>query len=227
MNAPTYVIADLHGRFDLLCSALSAIDILSPRGGRLVILGDFVDRGAQTRNIIDLLMAGPSSPDWEWVILQGNHEAMMIEALDTPNQRTLGLWLANGGDDTLLSYGYVVGESILPLKVPAEHLAWLRSLPIFFEDDLHIFVHAGVPWDQPVSEAKTETLQWMLYSTDDRDGAHCSGKHIVHGHHQSQYHPLKLPGRTNLDAHAYYTGRLAVGVFADEIAGPVETFWVP
>lgn len=226
-DCPTYVIADLHGRFDLLCKALSAIDILSPRGGRFVVLGDFVDRGPQSRNIIDLLAAGPQSPGWEWIVLQGNHEAMMLEALDTPNQRTLGVWLQNGGDDTLLSYGYTVGEAILPLKVPAEHLAWLRGLPVHYEDDLRIFVHAGVPYDKPVTETSVDTMQWMLYPRGGAEqGAHCSGKHIVHGHHQSPQHPLLLPGRTNLDACAYHTGRLAIGVFSADAAAPLETIWV-
>lgn len=225
----TYVIADLHGRFDLLCRALDLIHAdAGDAGGKFVVLGDFVDRGPQSRNIIDLLMAGPQRPNWEWVILQGNHEAMMLEVLSAPNAHLMRWWVGNGGGQTLASYGYAQGDPILPLRVPAEHLEWLAALPIYHEDAWRIFVHAGVPPHQPVDEAKPETLQWMLYpSSEDypdaevhSDERHCSGKHIVHGHHQSASHPLLKAHRTNLDSFAYSTGRVAIGVFEDDYPAP-------
>jgi serine/threonine protein phosphatase 1 len=227
----TYVIADLHGRFDLLCRTLDLIHAdAGDLGGTLIVLGDFVDRGPQSRNIIDLLMTGPSRPNWEWIALQGNHEAMMLEALSAPNANLMRWWVGNGGGQTLQSYGYASGDDLLPLKVPVEHLEWLASLPVYHEDQWRIFVHAGVPSHQPVAEAKVETLQWMLYPSDEDypdaevhdDARHCSGKHIVHGHHQSASHPLLKPHRTNLDSFAWNTGRLAIGVFEDDYPAPVK-----
>jgi serine/threonine protein phosphatase 1 len=82
-----------------------------------------------------------------------------------------------------------------------------------------------VPDDQLPTEARADTMQWMLYAGDaggeiaQVDARHCSGKHIVHGHHQSASHPLLLPGRTNLDSYAWQSGRLAIGVFDDDVAG--------
>lgn len=225
----TYAIADLHGRFDLLCDAISLIERdAGEEGGTFICLGDFVDRGPQTRSIVDLLMAGPSLPNWRWIVLQGNHESMMLECLDNPHM--LRWWLGNGGLQTLASYGYHNGDQILPLKVPQAHLDWLRSLPAFHEDGRRIFAHAGVPFDQPVHEADPRIIQWMLYPGDVDHGnadfyadePHFSGKHIVHGHHQSAAHPLLKPHRTNLDSFAWYTGRLAIGVFDDSQAHPVR-----
>jgi serine/threonine protein phosphatase 1 len=224
----TYAIADLHGRFDLLCRAIDLIEAdAGEAGGTFIVLGDFVDRGPMSRQIIDLLMAGPQLPNWRWIVLQGNHEDIMLQALANPE--LLRWWFSNGGMQTLHSYGYEQGGHHLP-DIPAEHLRWLMKLPVTHEDDLRIFVHAGVPYSQPVAEAKRETLQWMLYPGDvDSDDAefhlderHISGKHIVHGHHQSASHPLLKPHRTNLDSFAWNTGRLAIGVFDDTQAAPVR-----
>lgn len=229
-----YVIADTHGRFDLLCKAVSECERHAGRlGGHLLVLGDFVDRGPQSRSIIELLMAGPSLPNWRWTVLQGNHEQIMLKGLRDP-ARYLGWWVGNGGGATLRSYGYEYGDEIRPLKVPAAHLAWLDGLPLTFEDEHRIFVHAGVPFDQPVVAAARDTLQWMLYPGDVAhadaevyaDEQHLSGKHIVHGHHQSASHPLLKPHRTNLDSFAWFTGNLAIGVFDPGLpGGPTEILW--
>lgn len=133
----------------------------------------------------------------------------------------------------LKSYGYRDGDELQPLKIPAGHLEWLAALPITHEDEQRIFVHAGVPFDQPLSEASPRTLQWMLYPGDVEHGAaefhpdagHLSGKHIVHGHHQSAAHPLLRPHRTNLDSFAWATGRAAIGVFDGTQPGPVHILW--
>ena len=225
----TYAIADLHGRFDLLCRTIDLIEAdAGEEGGTFIVLGDFVDRGPQSRNIIDLLMAGPQRPKWRWIVLQGNHEAMMLECLSNPG--ILNWWIRNGGGQTLQSYGYSEGDKLLPLKIPAEHLEWLAALPITHEDEHRIFVHAGVPFDQHLAEAKAQTLQWMLYPGDVEhgdaefhpDAAHVSGTHIVHGHHQSATHPLLKAHRTNLDSFAWATGRSAIGVFDDTQAAPIR-----
>jgi serine/threonine protein phosphatase 1 len=229
----TFAIADTHGRFDLLCKAVSLCEDYSRGGGTLIVLGDFVDRGPQSRSIIDLLMAGPTLPNWRWIVLQGNHEAMMLECLTNPG--ILKWWIGNGGNATLKSYGYQHGDDLLPLKIPTNHLMWLAELPVFHEDDHRIYVHAGVPFDQDVRETKTDTLQWMLYAGYDPmgesatimpDERHVSGKHIVHGHEQSATHPLIKPHRTNLDSFAWYTGQLAIGVFDEEQpGGPINVLF--
>jgi len=158
----------------------------------------------------------------------------MLECLTNPG--ILNWWLGNGGNATLKSYGYRHGDTLLPLKIPTNHLEWMAELPVYHQDPHRIYVHAGVPFDQPVEATKADTLQWMLYSgEDDRyadaeyhsgEGGHISGKHIVHGHHQSAHNPQPRVGRTNLDSFAWYTGRLAIGVFDDAVpGGPVDVLF--
>jgi serine/threonine protein phosphatase 1 len=225
----TYVIADLHGRYDLLLKAIALIEAdAGPAGGIFISLGDFVDRGPQARQIIETLMAGPAAPNWQWIVLQGNHEEMMLRSLTNPG--LLHWWMGNGGGRTLISYGYQDGIPLYPLRIPLAQLEWMASLPVTYEDDQRIFVHAGVPFDKQVDETKPEIMQWMLYPGDvEHDDAdfyadepHISGKHIVHGHHQSASHPLIKSHRTNLDSFAWYTGRAAIGVFDDSQPQPVR-----
>lgn len=231
-----YAIADVHGRLDLLIKAIEEIAADAgkndPNGEhKIVIMGDFVDRGPDSAKIIEMLMASP--PDV--IVLQGNHEAMMIEVLENMNGHMLNWWVGNGGGQTLASYGYRNGDKIVPpFKVPQEHIDWLKALPLTYETEDHIFVHAGVPHDEDVSEASAKHLQWMLYGKHDeyddaitgKDQPHKSGKHIVHGHEQSATHPLFRPHRTNLDTFAWRTGRLAIGVFdPDKKGGPVKILW--
>jgi len=229
----TFAIADMHGRFDLFEKALALIESYSPEGGRLIVLGDFVDRGFQSKEIIQRLIQGPTNPKWEWITLQGNHEDIMLQTVR--NHHCLGWWLGNGGSSTLSSYGYNHGDKLTyPLKIDADHIAWLTHLPIYFEDEHRIFVHAGVPHNMNVQDVNKYTLQWMLHRGDIKslnadlydDKPNISGKHIVHGHHQSESHPLLKPHRTNLDSFAWYTGKLAIGVFDNTQATPIETLEV-
>jgi serine/threonine protein phosphatase 1 len=242
----TYAIADLHGRYDLLVAALAAIPF--EVGDTLVVLGDFVDRGPQSREIVDLLMdmtgaTGTVRGDkWRTVVLQGNHEAMMVNVLRGPTGEKMRWWIGNGGGQTLRSYGYESGDELLPLKVPESHLRWMEELPLYFEDAERVYVHAGVPAGKTAAEAHAtlmgrDAMQWMLYGKADdgrgrlvpadNEGAPRDGKHVVHGHEQDAEHPLLLKHRTNLDTFAYHTGRLAVGMFEDGTAGgPVEVIWV-
>lgn len=229
----TYCVGDLHGRFDLLEKSIALIEQDSPEGGRFIILGDFVDRGPQSKEIIERLMVGPNDDRWEWVVLQGNHEDIMLQAFRNPN--CLSWWMRNGGDQTLMSYGYKNGDELIhPLKVDIRHIYWLDCLPVYFEDEHRIFVHAGVPHNELVSETKRQTLQWMLNEGDIvgrsaelyEDLPNVSGKHVVHGHHQSEDHPLLLPHRTNLDSFSWFTGRLAIGVFDETQAQPIKILTV-
>lgn len=220
MMARTYVVADIHGRADLLELAIRlSEEHAGPQGGTFICLGDFIDRGPASKLVIERLKAGPRSPAWRWVVLQGNHEAAMLDVMRDP--ALLDWWCSNGGEETLRSYGYSYAHGQpQSVRFPSEDLDWLSSLPSWFEDRHRIYVHAGVPLGTHVAEAATETLQWMCYApVDPAKERHISGKHIVHGHDQSPTHPLMETGRTNLDTHAWATGRLVVGVFDDEVPG--------
>lgn len=224
-----YAIADLHGRFDLMKKAIAKIEDHADGEYEIITLGDYVDRGPQSMEIIQYLMDRP-----DIVCLQGNHEAMMIQSVTEPLQPSW--WVGNGGSTTLKSYGWG-GEpySIHAYDViPKKHIEWLMDLQLYVETEKQVFVHAGIPqhnMNLPPSSKQAhkqarleEQMQWMLYDKADAGG--WKGKHVVHGHHQHEdgphvFHGSK-GGRTALDTWAYHTGRLVVGVFDDSQGPPVD-----
>ncbi len=208
-----FAVADLHGRFDLLGDALAAMDAY-PAGAltrTAVFLGDYVDRGPQSAEILDRLIAGPPE-GWRWICLKGNHEAMMALALQNPER--LDWWIGNGGDATINSYRD-------RRDLIAGHLAWIEALPAMHVDAQRVYVHAGVDPAMPLDRQADKTLLWKRYPRD-ATGGH-GIHHVVHGHHPDENGPLCLEGRTGLDTLAWATGRLVVGVFDDaKPGGPVD-----
>ena len=214
MSDKTYVIADLHGRFDLLDIALSKIEANAP--GTIVFTGDYVDRGPQSREIVERLMRGPIVAGWKWVCLKGNHEDMMRRAYGDPGD--VEWWVENGGDQTLASYGWREGEAAKPAGfVPQAHVDWIANLPLCHLDKYRIYVHAGLDHSRSLVGQTAQILMWKRYLPQEVTEYH--GRHVVHGHQASPDGPELYSGRSNLDTAAYYTARLVVGVFDDDKAG--------
>lgn len=226
-----YAIADLHGRFDLLKLAVDKIGKVAKSPYKIITLGDYIDRGPQSKQIIDMLMGMSQYPDT--ICLKGNHEDMAVESITKlPN---INWWVSNGGAKTVDSYAsQVLNLDSWSIKlpqgvIPDEHVKWMASLPIYYETEKQLFVHAGVPQSEmklpPKHAHHLQDMMWMLYGKD--DGRGWRGKHVVHGHHQFADGPhvwhSKSGGRTDLDCWAYHTGRLVIGVF-DDTQGPAKEF---
>jgi serine/threonine protein phosphatase 1 len=209
----TYVIPDIHGRHDLLSEALAGINARAGGGtGTIVAIGDYVDKGPQSRQVIERLLPG-AAEGCKLVALKGNHDAMMVDALRDASK--MASWLAKGGDAALASYG---GD---PAAVPPNHLAWLDGMPLMHVDDHRVYVHAGVDPEVPLDQQSETTLLWKRYPKGFPGGF--GGRHVVHGHDNSPEGPLLYEGRTNLDTRAWRTGRLVIGVFEDDRpGGPVD-----
>jgi serine/threonine protein phosphatase 1 len=209
----TYVIPDIHGRYDLLSDALTEI-AAHARGeaGAIITIGDYVDKGPQSRQVIDRLQSGFAG-GWRYVALKGNHDAMMVEALRDPTK--MASWIAKGGAAALASYG---GD---PAAVPPTHIAWLDGLRPMHVDAHRIYVHAGVDPEIPLDRQSEATLFWKRYPKGFSEGF--GTLHVVHGHDNYPEGPLLYQGRTNLDTLAWRTGRLTIGVFDDDQpGGPVD-----
>jgi serine/threonine protein phosphatase 1 len=219
----TYAIADLHGRFDLLEMAFACIVEHAEPRATLVTLGDYVDRGPDSRKIIERLMAGLGRDGWRLICLKGNHEDIMWQTCrKLPD---VDWWLTNGGGATLISYGQQLGDQADVTIVPAAHLDWVERLPLMYVDKHRVFVHGGVDANCPLDEQDAENVMWKIYPDDDERGY--GQRHVVHGHHQHAHGPIFKKHRTNLDTFAWYTGRLAIGVFDDESpGGPIEVLEV-
>jgi serine/threonine protein phosphatase 1 len=209
----TYVIPDLHGRFDLLRDALAAIaDHAAGSTGTIVALGDYVNKGPDSNRVVERMRAGVFD-GWQLFPLKGNHDAMMVEALRNPSK--MQWWIERGGDATLKSYG---GD---PSAIPQADIAWLDGLPRLHTDTHRIFVHAGVDPGVALDAQADRTLLWKRYPKGYQGGF--GDRHVVHGHNSFAQGPELYEGRTNLDTLAWRTGRLVTGVFDDaKPGGPVD-----
>jgi serine/threonine protein phosphatase 1 len=216
----TYAIPDIHGRLDLLDSAIDKIvEHSAGKSATVVTLGDYVDRGPNSRQVIERLMRW--RPDKLTVVnLKGNHEAMMAAVCN--NLAELSWWIKNGGDQTLASYGQSSRENLDPHIVPPRHLDWIANLPLMHSDQHRIFVHAAVNPKIPLDKQSEQTLLWKRYP-EGFDLGH-GHRHVVHGHHASQKAPIVTSGKTNLDGLAWKTGRLVIGVFEDDRPGGASEF---
>lgn len=181
----TFAIADLHGRADLLEAALAAIEARAA-SDTVVFLGDYVDRGPRTKQVIARLVAGPSA-GWEWVCLRGNHEETMLRALTCSHAMIpeINLWIVNGGDATLRSYGDSRD------CVPDAHTDWLKTLPLMHVDLHRVYVHAAVNPCRPLHRQRESTLLWALHGDDERGGH--GDFHVVRGQRHSQGASAAIP----------------------------------
>jgi serine/threonine protein phosphatase 1 len=226
----TYAVGDVHGRLDLLLRAIQAIsDHVGEGSFRVVFLGDYVDRGPDSRGVIEFLMA--LQRRWAVVCLKGNHEELMLQAITDPANRRLERWLEYGGKETLMSYGLGRNDD-LAAKLPQAHLRWMAGLPSTTGDKHRIFVHAGLLPGTPAHRQKEETLLWIR----ERFLEALPGEfeaHVVHGHtpvwegKPDPAEPELLEHRTNIDTGAFATGVLTVAVFDAEVpGGPIEVLKV-
>jgi serine/threonine protein phosphatase 1 len=217
----TYAVADLHGRYDLLTAAIERIsDHSRGKTAKILTLGDYIDRGPDSRQVMERLVAWSSST-LPLVALKGNHEAMMWQCCR--NLSETDWWLKNGGDRTLVSYAR--HDRLHLGAVPLEHLDWIAGLPSISVDQYRIYVHAGVDPVLALEQQTEQILLWKRYPEGFKKGH--GTRHVVHGHDAREDGPILTKGRTNLDTMAWKTGQLTVGVFDDGIpGGPVEILQV-
>lgn len=212
-----YAIGDIHGRADLLADLHGAIlaDAESAPERRVVVyLGDYVDRGLQSRMVVDMLVSDPL-PGFERVHLKGNHEAALLDFL-TDAEVGPG-WMQYGGAATLMSYrasppagdaspsAFATAQQELAQRLPPEHLAFFRNLPLCHEEADYFFVHAGVRPGVALSEQSADDLIWIR--NDFLDCKEAFGRIVVHGHTITE-EPDVRRNRIGIDTGAFATGRL-------------------
>lgn len=209
----TYVIPDLHGRTDLLREGLART--VAHTGGHtatIVALGDYVDKGPDSKGVIERLREAPVQGR-PFFPIKGNHDAMMVEGLRDPSK--MAFWTERGGDTVIASYG---GD---PSNVPQADIEWLDRLPLWHADRFRIYVHAGLDPEATLDRQTERTLLWKRYPEGFAAGF--GDRHVVHGHDSFLDGPKLYEGRTNLDTRAWRTGRLVIGVFDDDQpGGPID-----
>ena len=214
MSPPlTFAIGDIHGCHRALLELLALCrEHAQGQDHRFVFIGDYVDRGPDSRAVIATLRGLGQRGTGNVACLMGNHEELMLDAIDSGDPTW---WLNNGGGETLRSYGIRDQASL-----PPEDVAWIRSLGLSFDDGKRFFVHAGVDPDLALDAQPREALLWI------RDKFHQAtrdyGRLIVHGHtptHDAR--PEMRPNRINIDTACVYGGRLTAAVFTHETVAPV------
>ena len=192
-------IGDIHGCFQAL-SALVEFVPLEPEDV-LVFLGDYVDRGPGSREVVEWVMARQKAQ--ELIALRGNHEVMMLRARD--NADDYRTWLSYGGDATLKSYASVADQGGLA-DVPNSHWRFLERCQPWLETDTHFFVHATVLPGLPLAEQPDYALYWEPFG---ELAPHESGKTVICGHtSQKSGIPANVGHAVCIDTWAYGDGWL-------------------
>jgi serine/threonine protein phosphatase 1 len=221
----SYAIGDIHGHLDLLLGAhaliaadrAATVDTAAP----VVHIGDLVDRGPDSRGVIEHLMHGQAVGE-PWVVLKGNHDRMFTLYLDDaidPRLRAELSWLHPriGGVQTLESYGIrspgdrplapVLAEA--QAAVPEAHRRWLEGLPGMFTHGEAVFTHAGIRPGVALADQSEDDLCWIRHEFLDDQRDH--GALVVHGHTAID-HATHYGNRVNIDSSAAYGGPLTVVV---------------
>lgn len=216
-----YAIGDIHGRDDLLEALherIAADHALRHKGERaiLVYLGDYIDRGARSPEVIDRVMRG--LPGFESVCLKGNHEEMMLDCTTTDDRFAWSVWLENGGDEVLTALGLRLERDpkALAKALGAKRLQWLDTLRLTHRAGQYFFVHAGIVPGVPLDEQQPKDLLWIRRHFLNSDEDH--GVIVVHGHTPS-IEPELRPNRINVDTGATWNGKLTA-VALGEAEGP-------
>lgn len=213
-DVPVAVIGDIHGRADLLDKLLEQLARDAP-DAMLVFVGDYVDRGADSRGVIERLM-GLGAPA---VFLKGNHEVMLLEFLDDPIEKG-GRWLRNGGIETLASYGISLDETSNTQQVLGAGQAlqaalsdgagdWLRALPLFWKSGNLLVTHAGPNPALAIEYQDDRDFLWghSRFLRDPRG----DGIWVAHGHWARDQATCK-DGRIAVDTGAWRSGVLTAAL---------------
>ena len=217
LNFITFAIGDIHGCFDRLQSLLAACEgVGARRRSRFLFIGDYIDRGPDSKHVLDFLIRRQINQGGRFICLRGNHEEMLIRAADKDrSDRDLMTWWGNGGEKTLESYG--VDD---PGDLPPKHLDWIRSLPLQESDPHRLFVHAGIRPGVALTSQSAEDLLWIrepfLSSEEDH------GVLVVHGHTPTRSRKPDLrSNRLNIDTGACFGGPLTAAAFSDRGSAPL------
>lgn len=228
-----YAIGDIHGRLDLLDRLYRLIRQDSdnePPGRRVVVhLGDYVDRGPDSRGVIERVIT-PPLPGFQSVALMGNHDFMMLGFLDRPAEVGPG-WIMNGAGATLASYGVDLPRRLdademaraagaLAQALPSSHRAFLDRLVPHYRAGPFLFVHAGIRPGRPIDAQDFADLIWIREEFLDSPADH--GAVVVHGHSITR-EPDFRPNRIGIDTGAYRSGRLTALRVGDGATKIVQT----
>lgn len=217
-----YAIGDIHGAADALDRLIEKIE--KDAGGldqaQLIFLGDYVDRGIDSKGVIERLVAFQNRYK-DAVFLKGNHEATMLDFLANPDAALE--WLEWGGDQTLRSYGVAgaltkSGDALstsLADALPQSHRDFLKGLSLKHIAGDYLFVHAGIRPGVAIEDQEEEDLIWIRARFHDATPDERPDKVVVHGH-QATKKPVDAGWRIGVDTGACWSGVLTAVCLAGD-----------
>jgi serine/threonine protein phosphatase 1 len=203
----SFVIGDIHGCRDELASLVAALPL--ERADRLIFLGDYIDRGQDSKGVVSYLIELQSRAVQEIVFLKGNHEDMFLSYLGLPGRHG-DMFIYNGGGPTLASYGisptrHSPQEAVA--LVPPSHLEFFRRLRMHYLAPPFFCVHAGINPDKTLEEQEEEELLWI------RDqfllSRHTLPYTVLFGHTPQEEVMFHLPYKIGLDTGLVYGNKLS------------------
>ena len=220
-----YAVGDVHGcldQLDAMHRAIAADLVARPHADPLVIhLGDYIDRGPESAGVIARLIAPFPVAGVRVVNLVGNHEDLLLGALDG-KRREIEVWMSNGGHAALHSWG--VPPRTPPRQwaalIPAAHIGFIRALALMHRAGGYVFVHAGVRPGLTLAEQTREDLLWIREPFLSSDKPHEAV--VVHGHTPEESDPVVRANRIGLDTGAVLGGPLTCAVLEADRVGFIQ-----
>jgi len=214
-----YCFPDIHGDYNLLRQALDFVYRNNPDGGKIIFLGDYIDRGKDNLKVLQTVMNPPEN--WEFVCLMGNHEQMFLESYmkrvefyDMKAAREIALF----DNDELPLATYEQVHSCIPKSI----IEWMYDLKFYHFEKNNVFAHATYdPYVSPEHQNVDSVLwtrydDWMTYQSPNNN------LYLTHGHTPRKNGPIKSPNRVNLDCGGVFYGRYVIGEYHKNSTGPID-----
>jgi serine/threonine protein phosphatase 1 len=205
MSGRMFVVGDIHGCAPELEALLAALPLEA--GDTLAFVGDYIDRGHHSKDVVDMMIAVRARTDIETVFLRGNHEDMCLGYLGRQG-RWGEAWRMNGGSATLESYGMLPNVPIAEAveRIPAAHLEFMESLLPSYVAGRHLLVHAGIRPGRALVDQDEEDMLWIREEFISRP--HDLPQTVIFGHTPQRNVLVDLPYKIGIDTGCVYGGWL-------------------
>lgn len=215
-NERYYCFPDIHGCSNILKNALDFVYKENPGGGKIIFLGDYIDRGPDNYGVLQIVMNPPKN--WEFITLLGNHELMFIEAYMSGTRfydYSAAQDIAGFSKDNFVIYEHI------RQGIDRQIIEWMHSLKLYHIEDQNVFAHAFYnddlkPDDQIISDLVWTRMDDFMRFPNDKQKLY-----LTHGHTPRKHGPIKSPNRVNLDAGVVFYGRYVIAEYYKDIQGPV------
>lgn len=212
-----YCFPDIHGCKEALDLALEFVYAKNSKGGKIIFLGDFIDRGPDNLGVLRTVMNPPEN--WEFICLMGNHEQMFIDTYrnrDRFYEPKATLEIAGIQPGTKYIYDDI--HNGIDVKI----IEWMEKLKPFHIEDKNVFAHAFYDDTRTPANQNIHDCIWTRMSDHERYWNYNQGLFLTHGHTPRRNGPVKSMNRVNLDAGAVFYGKYVIGEYEKGIQGPVD-----